>query len=101
MIHKIVLSKNFYQLLTKIDRLEALLILLWMKKHLHLSTYPVILGQALTTKSPNFWRYRVGHYRIITKLQDQQIIALALEKGYRKNVALNEEDNHKVQPTHG
>lgn len=97
--HKIVLSKNFYQQLTQIERLEALLIILWMRKHLHLSTYPAILGQALTTKSPNFWRYRVGHYRIITKLQDKQIIAIALEKGYRKSVLHSNIDQASSQLT--
>ena len=30
------------------------------------------------------WRYRVGDYRIICKIEDQELLVLALELGHRR-----------------
>jgi mRNA interferase RelE/StbE len=34
------------------------------------------------------WRYRVGDYRIICEIQDQQLIVLALAVGHRWEIYL-------------
>jgi mRNA interferase RelE/StbE len=33
-----------------------------------------------------FWRYRVGDYRLIAKLEDERLIVLVLRIGYRREV---------------
>lgn len=80
---KINLSQNFCQQLTEIERHEAMLILLWMEKHINRSSYPVRAGRALNSALPGIWRYRVGHYRIMSKIENNEMIILALETGYR------------------
>ncbi|MEN1970080.1 type II toxin-antitoxin system RelE/ParE family toxin [Lentibacillus sp. N15] len=32
------------------------------------------------------WRYRIGDYRIIAHINDEAIIILILEIGYRRNI---------------
>ena len=32
------------------------------------------------------WRYRIGNYRVIVNIQDENLVVLALEVGHRKNI---------------
>lgn len=34
------------------------------------------------------WRYRIGNYRVIAKIDDEKLIVLTLEVGHRKNIYL-------------
>ena len=43
-------------------------------------------GKQLKGKLKDFWRYRVGDYRIITKITDQEITILVLKVAHRKDV---------------
>jgi mRNA interferase RelE/StbE len=47
---------------------------------------PRDLGTALTGDFKGCWRYRVGDYRIICSLEDQELIVLVLEIGHRREV---------------
>ncbi len=46
-------------------------------------------GKALNGKYKGLWRYRVGDYRIICDIQDNQLIILVLELGHRKEIYKN------------
>ena len=43
-------------------------------------------GKQLKDKLKEFWRYRVGDYRIITKITDHEITILVLKVAHRKDV---------------
>lgn len=47
---------------------------------------PRDLGQPLSANLKGFWRYRVGDYRIICDIQDQEMIILVVRIGHRKQV---------------
>ena len=48
---------------------------------------PRSFGQALKgSKLGEFWKYRVGDFRIIAKIQDQKIIILVLRIGNRREI---------------
>ena len=47
---------------------------------------PRSIGEALTGPLGNYWKYRVGDYRIICDIQDGIITILVLEVGDRKQV---------------
>ena len=47
---------------------------------------PRVKGKQLKGKLKEFWRYRVGDYRIITKITDQEITILVLKVAHRKDV---------------
>ena len=48
---------------------------------------PRSFGQALKgSKLGEFWKYRVGDFRIIAKIQDQKMIILVLRIGNRREI---------------
>lgn len=62
-------------------------ILEFLKKRLATQTDPRKLGQALKgSKLGDFWKYRVGDFRIIASIQDRTVCILVLRIGDRKEV---------------
>ncbi len=48
---------------------------------------PRSIGQALHgSQLGEFWKYRVGDYRLICKIEDVQLIILVLRVGHRKEI---------------
>jgi mRNA interferase RelE/StbE len=47
---------------------------------------PRRIGKALTGPPHGLWRYRVGDFRIICEIRDQQVTVLVLEIGNRREV---------------
>lgn len=47
---------------------------------------PRIAGKKLKGKLKEFWRYRVGDYRIISVIEDSQMLVLVVRIGHRKEV---------------
>ncbi len=47
---------------------------------------PRDLGQPLSANLSSLWRYRVGDYRIICDIQEQQLTVLVVRVGHRKQV---------------
>jgi mRNA interferase RelE/StbE len=47
---------------------------------------PRKFGKALRGELGEFWRYRVGDYRILCKLEDEVWTVLAVKVGHRREV---------------
>jgi mRNA interferase RelE/StbE len=47
---------------------------------------PRTRGHGLRGPLAGFWRYRVGDYRLICRLQDDRLVLLILEIGHRSEV---------------
>ncbi|MFA5920245.1 MAG: type II toxin-antitoxin system RelE/ParE family toxin [Methylococcaceae bacterium] len=47
---------------------------------------PRQLGKALQGQYAGYWRYRVGDYRLICHLENEELIILVVEIGHRKDV---------------
>lgn len=43
-------------------------------------------GKALTGDLRDYWRYRVGDYRVIVELQDSHTVIVAITVGHRASV---------------
>lgn len=43
-------------------------------------------GKSLTGNLAGLWRYRIGDYRVICDLHDDQFIVIALDMGHRSGV---------------
>lgn len=43
-------------------------------------------GKALTANRAGQWRYRIGDYRAIVNIKDDELIILGLEVGHRKDI---------------
>lgn len=70
----------------KFDKSISELILRWVYKNLDGCTNPRQHGKALTANHAGQWRYRVGDYRLIAEIQDEEIVILILSVGHRKEV---------------
>ena len=47
---------------------------------------PRMLGEALTGTLSEFWKYRVGKYRLICRLQNNELLVLGVKIGKRDKV---------------
>lgn len=73
--------------LKKLDRQVQVRILAFLRERLALMAHPRELGEALAGSAlGNYWKYRVGDWRIICDLQDQRIVVRVLRIGNRREV---------------
>lgn len=61
-------------------------ILQYFKERVLTIDNPRILGKSLTGNLQEFWRYRVGDYRIICKIEDDNIIITVVMVGHRREI---------------
>lgn len=57
-----------------------------IKRYLAEIENPRSRGKSLIGNLSGIWRYRVGDYRILCKIKDEELIILVLEVGHRKNI---------------
>ena len=72
--------------LHKLDRQRFIIITNWIAKNLENCTDPRQHGKALTANRSGQWRYRVGDYRLIAKIENEIVTIFVLEVGHRRNV---------------
>jgi len=79
-------TKEALKDLKKLDNSVARVIYAWLKKNIDGCSDPRVHGKGLTANRSGQWRYRVGNYRIICKIEDEKIIVLVLTIGHRSTV---------------
>ncbi len=72
--------------LKKLDRHTAALILGWVRKNLQNCENPRQHGKSLSANKSGQWRYRVGDYRLLAKIEDNKIKIIVLNVGHRREV---------------
>lgn len=73
--------------LEKLDKPIALRITRFLRERVGQLDDPRSIGDALKgSRLGEFWRYRVGDYRIICDLQNQQLLVLVLRVGHRREI---------------
>ena len=86
MNYKVVFTERAKKQLKKLDRQIASLIIGWIEKNLENCDNPRLHGKSLVGNKSGQWRYRVGDYRLICEIQDEQITILVLEVGHRRSI---------------
>ena len=79
-------TKEALKQLAKLDRPIQLIISAWIEKHLVNTSDPRLFGKALTGNLKGLWRYRIGDYRIICDIKDNNLIIQIIEVGHRKEI---------------
>ena len=71
---------------SKLDKPVKERIISFLENRLATMDNPTQTGKALQDTLSEYWAYRVGSYRILTKHQDDQLLILIVEIGHRKEV---------------
>ena len=84
---KVELSAAAAAELEKLDPQQRKRILKFLHERLAPLENPRSIGQALHgSKFGEFWKYRVGDYRLISKTEDARVLILVLRIGRRREV---------------
>lgn len=81
--YDVELSERFKKEFRKLDKYTQKIIRAWINKNLVDCDDPRQRGKGLTANRSGQWRYRIGDYRLICQINDNELIILALSVGYR------------------
>ncbi|MCD8006988.1 MAG: type II toxin-antitoxin system RelE/ParE family toxin [Oscillospiraceae bacterium] len=86
MKYTVAFSKRARKELGNLDKYTQKLIVNWIEKNLEGCSDPHTHGKALTGDLKGIWRYRIGDYRLLCDINDNELIILALSIGHRREV---------------
>ena len=87
MVWAIIVDDKALKVLQKLDKPVAARIINFIENKLSTADNPRSLGAALKgSELGDFWKYRVGDYRIIASIQDVQVTITIVKIGNRKEV---------------
>lgn len=86
MRYNVVFTDKAKKQLKKIDKHIASLIIGWLEKNIEGCETPRIHGKGLVENKSGQWRYRIGDYRVLCEINNQEIIVLVLEVGHRREI---------------
>lgn len=86
MTYRVLFSERAKKQLKKLDKHISALIIGWLEKNIEGTENPRSHGKNLIENRVGEWRYRVGDYRIICEIKDDEVIVLVLEVGHRKEI---------------
>jgi len=72
--------------LKKLDRTAAARIIKTLEERIAPMDDPRTLGSALTGDHAGLWRWRIGDYRVIARIEDQRITLLVIRVAHRRGV---------------
>ena len=86
MKYQVVYTKKAIKSLSKIDRSQQRLIVSWIEKNLINTDNPKASGKSLKADLKEYWLYRVGNYRILADIDNDQIKIIIFNIGHRKDI---------------
>ena len=87
MAYNVELSESAERELGKLDALQAMRFLKFLHQPVAKLDDPRSIGEALhSSRLGEFWKYRVGDYRLICKIEDDRLVVLVLRIGDRKEI---------------
>ncbi|MTE87214.1 type II toxin-antitoxin system RelE/ParE family toxin [Escherichia coli] len=86
MVWTINYSDRALKSLRKMDKQNARRIVDFMDLRIAVAADPRQSGKPLKGELGEFWRYRVGDYRILCELRDAELVILAATIGHRREV---------------
>ncbi len=87
MVWQIDVSETAEKQLAKLDRPVAMRIRAFLRERVALLDDPRSIGEALRgSELGEFWKYRVGDWRLICEIRDKQILITVLSLGNRREV---------------
>ncbi len=72
--------------LRKLDPPVQNRILLFLRERIATAEDPKRFGKPLTRGQPILWRYRIGPYRLICRIEQDRLVVLVLAAGHRREI---------------
>lgn len=85
-IWRVEFDRNAARELRKLGADAQRLILRYLRARIATAENPRRFGKPLLGDSKGLWRYRVGDYRIVAKIEDDRFIVLVVTVGHRREV---------------
>lgn len=82
-MYNVKTTESFDKEFKKLDRYTQKMLKAWIDKNLVGCENPRQHGKSLTVNRGSQWRYRVGNYRLICYINDNELVILALSVGHR------------------
>lgn len=86
MKYKVIYSSQAIKNLKKLDPSIRKMIIGWIEKNLIDCQNPRIYGKQLKGNYKDYWRYRIGTYRLITLIEDDQLLISDIAINHRKEI---------------
>ena len=86
MIYQIVTTDKFDKSFKKLDKQTQKIIKAWIDKNLMECENPHLHEKGLTANKSGQWRYRVGNYRILAEIRDNELVLVLIEAGHRRRI---------------
>lgn len=86
MKYDVVYEKKAVKSFAKLDKGQQNMIAAWIEKNLVQTANPRKHGKALKGEFKDYWRYRVGNYRILADIDDEEIKIIIIHIGHRREV---------------
>jgi mRNA interferase RelE/StbE len=85
-LFRVEYTRSALEQLKKLDKQTAFFILSYIEKNLVNCENPRLHGKSLKGPMSEKWRYRVGDYRILAKIEEDRVVILIVEVGHRKDI---------------
>ncbi len=85
-MYKVIYDKKFETKLEKFDNSTKFIILKWIKKHLMNCEDPKSFGKGLKANLKAYWRYRIGSYRLLVEIKENELVIIAIDVEHRSKI---------------
>ena len=85
-MYKIVFDEAIKKDLKKLDKQTLKILFNWIDNNLSDTDDPRSKGKALVGNKKGYLRYRIGDYRLITRIEDDRLIIIAINFKHRREV---------------
>ena len=86
MKYKVIIRQKAEKQLNKLDDSMKLKIMRYIQQNLNNTDNPKKFGKALRYNLKGFWRYRVENYRIIAKIEKDELVILIVQINKRDKI---------------
>lgn len=83
MSYRLLYATRAERQLAKFDPGVARVIVSWLNKNIDGTDNPRAHGKGLHSDRTGVWRYRIGDYRVLCDIQDDELVVLAIEVAHR------------------
>lgn len=85
-MYDLIYDKKYLKSLRKLDIQAQKIITNWVENNLLNCEEPRFSGKSLTGNFKGLWRYRIGSYRLLAKIDDDKLMIFAINRRQRINI---------------